>query len=126
MPITTMLNRCVEETEFAREDTDLPGNFARRQVPTQAHSPSGRTPHFMAQPTWVETQNSLTGVSGMKTDSIRRTVLGESQQELHRAVLGHFLSPPTGVLTRKCSASSGAQLDFDRFVICSKSVMPLA
>jgi hypothetical protein len=57
--------------------------------------PVRQNPHFIAQPTCVERQNVLAGVSGMKTDLDQLAVF-EAQQELGGAVRGFLRADHLG------------------------------
>ena len=66
-----MLNAAVRAARrVVREDADLAGDLAGREVPDQAHLAGEAERASIAQPTCVEMQNVCAGVSGMNTDSI--------------------------------------------------------
>ena len=70
--------------------------------------PVRQKPHDIAQPTWVETQKVIDGVSGMKTDSICRPS-ASSRTNLRVPSLDRWSLRTAGVDTTNSSREPGAQ-----------------
>jgi hypothetical protein len=62
----------VEEIERARARAPAPTISPAERLRTNPILPVRQNPQSIAQPTWLEMQKVSAGVSGMKTDSMRR------------------------------------------------------
>ena len=84
--------------------------------------PVRQNAHAMAQPTWVEMQKVIAGVSGMKTDSI---CVPSARRSRNFSVPSTDVSrcASAGVVSVK-SRASVARSSRDRSVIAAKSVTP--
>ena len=84
--------------------------------------PVRQKPQSIAQPTWLEMQNVIAGVSGMNTDSMRRPSASSSR---NFCVPSEEMSRETRRGAVKAnSAASRARSSRLRSVICSGSVTP--
>ena len=72
MPISTMLNFESRRPSSPASTRTCPAISPAVRLRTSPIFPVRQKPHFIAQPTCVEMQNVWLGVSGMKTDSMRR------------------------------------------------------
>ena len=72
MPIRTMLNFLSRRLERGSQHAHLPDDFARVRLRTSPILPVRQNAHAIAQPTCVEMQKVIAGVSGMNTDSMCR------------------------------------------------------
>ena len=70
----------VAHVERVGEHADLTDDFAGGQVPHQPHLAGQAERQAIAQPTWVEMQKVIAGVSGMNTDSIWRPSARREQE----------------------------------------------
>jgi hypothetical protein len=84
--------------------------------------PVRQKPHDIAQPTCVEMQNVIAGVSGMKTDSIRRPSASSSTNLRVPSIEVSSLTVRDVVSAN--SSGSCARRVRDRSVIDPKSVTP--
>ena len=124
MPISTMLNFESRSPSSSASTRTCPAISPALRLRTSPILPVRQKPHFIAQPTCVEMQNVWLGVSGMKTDSMRRLSSRPSSSFTVPSDEVSF-AMTAGVEMRKCSARS-ARSGRDRSVIFSKSVTPLA
>ena len=85
MPIRTMLKRLSRMSSASASTRTWPTISPAVRLRTRPILPVRQKAHAIAQPTWVEMQKVIAGVSGMKTDSIWLAV-GEAQQEFLGAV----------------------------------------
>ncbi len=80
-----MLNGCSSKPVAEASVMTCPTISPAVRCRTSPILPVRQKPQDMAQPTWVDTQKVMAGVSGMNTDSIRRPSL-ELEDELPGAV----------------------------------------
>ena len=72
MPISTMLNRVSRMSSAPASTRTCPTISPAVRFRTSPILPVRQNAHAIAQPTWVEMQKVIAGVSGMKTDSMWR------------------------------------------------------
>jgi len=124
MPIRDDVELLVAHVERAGEHADLAGDLAGgERLRTRPIFPVRQKAQAIAQPTCVEMQNVIDGVSGIE-NRLELLAVFEAQQEFLGAVDSISPAPTTAGVVSVNSSASVARSFCERSVIAARSVTP--